>query len=227
MLLETLSHGLRVELARYIWRDFLSKVHLFRGCTGQFLDAMCVMLVESHYGPEQIIGTAGEVSSELVILVYGGLEASPFDKPDKIRKQNRKGTTVGPLSFFFGVKQFMTTRASRSGAVCICIARGQMDEVLQIYPKDEERVKKNALAFYSKKTTEGSVAGFSTFSGASAQTERSDDSDDSDAKSRSSRHSANSASSKNTNKSKQSSASDGHRCAQTCRVLVPPTSRLG
>lgn len=213
--MESLSHGLRVELARYIWRDFLSKVHLFRGCTGQFLDAMCVILVESNYGPEQVIGTAGEVSSELVILVHGGLEASAFDKPDRVRKLNRKGTVVGALSFFFGVKQFMTTRAARSGAVCICISGEQILEVLQIYPKDEERVKKNALGFYSKEKTEGSVAGFSTVSGASGQTEQTDDddSDDSDAKSRSSRHSANSATSKNTSKSRQSNASDSRRCA--------------
>ena len=133
-LLRSLSHGLRVELARLIWRDFLAKVSLFRGCTGQFLDAMCVLLQETNYGPEEIIGNSGEVSERLVILVYGALEAYTNDS-EKIKKMSRKGTAVGPLSFFFGVKQFMSTRAARSGAVCISISREGMQEVLQIYPK--------------------------------------------------------------------------------------------
>jgi len=49
-LLAFLSHGLRVELARWVWREFLTKVYLFRGCSGQFLDALCVILHETHYG---------------------------------------------------------------------------------------------------------------------------------------------------------------------------------
>jgi hypothetical protein len=60
-LLMSLSHGLRVELARLVWRDFLSKVHLFRGCSGQFLDAVCVLVYENHFGPEEAIGVQHEV----------------------------------------------------------------------------------------------------------------------------------------------------------------------
>ena len=177
-LLKTLSHGLRVELARLIWRDFLAKVHLFRGCTGPFLDAVCVLLQETNYGPEEMIGVAGEVSTALVILVYGGLETYSSET-DRIRRTSRKGHTVGFLSFFFGIRQYNFTRAARSGAVCIRIPHEGMQEVLQIYPKDEERVKKNALQFYSKDKTEGSVAGFSTASGMSEE-EGSDDSGSSD-----------------------------------------------
>jgi len=203
-LLATLSHGLRVELARLIWRDFILKVYLFRGCSGQFLDAMCVLLQETHYGPEEVIGHAGEVSDQLVILVKGGLEAYSKDG-DKVKKIGRKGHAVGTLSFFFHVRQYMGTRAARGGAVCIRIQRDGMNEVLQIYPKDEERVKKNALAFYSKdsKQSEGSVA-FSLGSSERSGEEHDDDSDDSDAshgsrgtsKSRESKNSANSRNSK-------------------------------
>ena len=85
-----------MELARLIWRDFLAKVHLFRGCTGQFLDAMCVLLQETNYGPEEMIGVAGEVSTNLVILVYGGLETYSNDT-DRIKRTSRKGHIVGFL----------------------------------------------------------------------------------------------------------------------------------
>ena len=61
-LLAALSHGLRVELTRLVWRDFLNKVHLFRGCSGQFLEALCVLVEEQHFGPEHTLGTAGDVA---------------------------------------------------------------------------------------------------------------------------------------------------------------------
>jgi len=172
-LLSTLSHGLRVELARWTWRDFLAKVNIFRGCSGQFLDAVCVMLQESHYGPEEILGNAGEVSSSLVILVYGALETYNMLSP-KVKKMGRKGSSVGALSFFFGVRQYSSTRAARTGAICIRISGEGMREVLQIYPADEERVKQNTLNYYSK---EKHADGTSVFSAHSS--EHSDDSHDS------------------------------------------------
>lgn len=76
-----------------------------------------------------------------------------------------------------------------------------MQEVLQIYPKDEERVKKNALQFYSKDKAEGSIAGFSTVSGQS-EGQGSDESGSSDGKSRASRSSGNSGTSRSSGKSK-------------------------
>ena len=173
-LLATLSHGLRVELARLIWREFLTKVYLFRGCSGQFLDAVCVLVHETHFGPEQMIENAGSISQSLYILVNGGVEAYS-NESSKIKKLSRKGSTVGSLSCFFGIRQYMNTRAARQGAVFIRLSRDGLTEVMQIYPKDEERVHKNALNFYVKdKSTEGSIA-FTAFSG---ETEA--DSDDSD-----------------------------------------------
>ena len=199
-LLASLSHGLRVEIARYIWREFLAKVHIFRGCSGQFLDAVCVLVYEKHYGPEESIGKAGEVMDHLVVLVHGGFETFS-DESSRVKRVHRKGQAVGMLSVFFGVKQYFHSRAGRAGAVCVSLEKTGLGEVLQIYPKDEERVRKNVLNFYSKdKTTEGSVA-FSTFSD--------DDSQDSDEShhSSSSRGTSNSRNSGRTASSRRSSSS--------------------
>ena len=100
------------------------------------------------------------------------------------------------MSVFFGVKQYFHSRAGRAGAVCVSLESTGLREVLQIYPKDEERVRKNVLNFYSNdKTAEGSVA-FSTFSD--------DDSQDSD-------ESQHSASSRGTSNSKNSGRTAGSR----------------
>jgi hypothetical protein len=173
-LLMTLSHGLRVQLARFVWSEFLAKVYLFRGCSGNFIDALSVLVQETHFGPEEILEKAGQVCDSLVILVSGALETYS-NESDRVRKVGRKGHAVSPLSFFFGIRQFLNTRAARSGAICVRVKHEGMKEVLQIYPKDEEVVRKNALNFYMKeKQSEGSVA-FSLTS-SNATDEGSDDS---------------------------------------------------
>ena len=213
-LLSSLSHGLRVELARLIWRDFLTKVYLFRGCSGQFLDAICHLVSEQHFGPEQTIGVAGEVSDALVVLVQGCIECwSDFSHRNK--KLTRKGSTVAPVSFTFGVRQYLHTRASRSGAVCMCLPREGIIEVLQIYPKDEDRLKRNALTFYAKEKEESSVA----ISGTATSFNMGDDSDNDSMESaksagthqsgasHNSRNSRNSRISGNTNQSQRTTGS--------------------
>jgi hypothetical protein len=173
-LLMTLSHGLRVQLARFVWCEFLGKVYLFRGCSGNFIDALSVLVQETHFGPEEILEKAGQVCDSLVILVSGALETYS-NESDRVKKVGRKGHAVSPLSFFFGIRQFLNTRAARSGAICVRVKHEGMKEVLQIYPKDEEVVRKNALNFYMKeKQSEGSVA-FSLTS-SNATEEGSDDS---------------------------------------------------
>ena len=170
-LLAALSHGLRVELTRLVWRDFLNKVHLFRGCSGQFLEALCVLVEEQHFGPEHTLGTAGDVADAIVILVHGGLETFSHES-GRSKKLTRKGTVISSLSCLFGVRQFSHTRVARSGAVCISLDGKGLKEVLQIYAKDEERLHKNALNFYSRdKLSEGSVA----FSSSSFESRDSDE----------------------------------------------------
>ena len=167
-MLKALSHGLRVDLARFIWRDFLSKVYLFRGCSGQFVDAVSVVVTERHFGPEEMIKCAGDVSDSIVILVHGAIETYSSES-SRTKKLSRKGSVVAALSALFGIRQYSNCRGARSGAVCACLSSEGMKEILQMYPKDEERVQNNALNFYSKdKPSEGTVA-ISNFSGAGSE----------------------------------------------------------
>jgi hypothetical protein len=206
LVLSSLSHGLRVELSRLVWREFLGRVHLFRGCTGPFLDAVCVLVQEMHFGPEQVMGTAGEITDVLFILVHGGLETCN-NGSSKSKKISRKGHSVGALSFLFAVRQYVSTRASTSGAVCIVLKGEGMREVMQIYPKDEEHVRKNALNFYFKEAsrTEGTV----TFSLSNSNVSKngSDDSMSDGGKSTASKSTNKSSSSEKSNKSRASNAS--------------------
>lgn len=227
ILLASLSHGLRVELARWVWRDFLTKVYLFRGCSGQFLDSVCVLLQEVHYGPEESICHSGEVTDHLVILVYGAFETFSDDSP-KVRKISRRGHAASTLSFFFGVRQYMNIRAARSGAICIRLTREGIQEAMQVYPKDEESVHMNTLNFFSKeKQSEGSVA-FSLHSGDTGDDDD-DMSDEDDGKSTASRgttKSGDSKCSKSSNRSGDSGEDKGKKKIRKAKAVKPEVAAI-
>ena len=63
------SHSLRVELARFISMEALSKSDLFGDCSEQFLTDICVLVREINFVPEEIVYNAGDVSKEMFIVV--------------------------------------------------------------------------------------------------------------------------------------------------------------
>ncbi len=71
----------------------------------------------------------------LVILVTGALETYSNDS-SRLHKKTRKGYAVyyavSPLSFFCLCSQHSSTRAARSGDICIRVKREEMKEVLHI-----------------------------------------------------------------------------------------------
>ena len=143
-LLAGLSHGLRVELARFISRDFLTKVDLFQGCSDQMLDSICVLLVEVNFMPEEVVFTTGEIAKEMYFVLHGSLEELDLDQ-DKVVATAHKNSALGTLPFFFGLRHFATARAARSGCVCMRLTRDSLFEVLKTHPKDEEAVMQNSL----------------------------------------------------------------------------------
>jgi CRP-like cAMP-binding protein len=143
-LLSGLSHGLRVELARFISRDFLTKIDLVQGCSHQMLDSICVLLIEVTFIPEEIVFRTGEIAKELYFVLQGALEELDSDQ-DKVVRTARRNSALGTIPFSFGLRHFATARASRSGCVCMRLTRENLFEVLKTHPEDEETVMQNSL----------------------------------------------------------------------------------
>jgi CRP-like cAMP-binding protein len=151
-LLSGLSHGLRVDLARFISREFLPKIDLFQGCSHQMLDSMCVLLIEVNFMPEEIVFRTGEIAKEMYFVLHGALEELDDDQ-DKVVRTARKNSALGTIPFSFGLRHFATARASRSGCVCMRLTRENLFEVLKTHPKDEETVMQNSLRTLNREST--------------------------------------------------------------------------
>jgi CRP-like cAMP-binding protein len=151
-LLSGLSHGLRVDLARFISREFLPKIDLFQGCSHQMLDSICVLLIEVNFMPEEIVFRTGEIAKEMYFVLQGALEELDDDQ-DKVVRTARKNSALGTIPFSFGLRHFATARASRSGCVCMRLTRENLFEVLKTHPKDEETVMQNSLRTLTREST--------------------------------------------------------------------------
>jgi hypothetical protein len=64
-----MSHSLRVELARFISMEALTKSVLFGNCSEQFLTDICVLVREMNFVPEEILYNAGDACKEMFIVV--------------------------------------------------------------------------------------------------------------------------------------------------------------
>ena len=210
-LFHNLSHGLRVELASFISRDFLTKIELFFDCSEQYLDTVCVLLREVNFIPEETIFLAGDVCREMFFVLNGAVHEVEGDEGDKVVKVCRRNEAVGPLAFFFGLRQFFTARASRQGAICMRLSREALFDVLKKYPEDEEVLLRNAFkTFHSTGAATIAKSSRSRGSGAGgdAKSKSSQSSKGSKTKSKSSKSSKSSVSARKPGKS---GASEGGR----------------
>ena len=145
-----LSHGLRVDLAKFISSEFLTRIEIFVDCSEKYLDAVCVLLREVSFVPEETLFTAGDVCKEIFFVLSGTVHEVEGKDGEHVVTVSRKNDAVGPLAFFFGLRQFYTAHATRLGAVCMRLSREGLFEVLKKYPHDEETLLRNAFKTFAR-----------------------------------------------------------------------------
>jgi flagellar biosynthesis/type III secretory pathway chaperone len=64
-----MSHSLRVELARFMSMEALTKSVLFGNCSDQFLTDICVLVREENFVPEETVHNAGDACKKMFIVV--------------------------------------------------------------------------------------------------------------------------------------------------------------
>jgi len=65
---------MRVELASFIWRNFLTGIDLFIDCSEHYLDSVCVLLREINFVPEETILTQGDIWKEIFFVLSGSVQ---------------------------------------------------------------------------------------------------------------------------------------------------------
>ena len=69
-----MSLSLQVDTARYLYRDIISETDIFEDCSDNFLNAICVVLEEALYSPEEVIFNAGQSAPAVFFVQRGAVE---------------------------------------------------------------------------------------------------------------------------------------------------------
>ena len=66
--------GGQVDRARFLYRELVGNIMVFSGCSDSFLDALCVVVKEVHFNPEQPLFENNAHASQLFMIVVGSVE---------------------------------------------------------------------------------------------------------------------------------------------------------
>eukprot|EP00960_Hanusia_phi_P004584 133331-Hanusia_phi.AAC.3 len=122
--------------------------------------------------PLLLLLTLVAVSKAMFFVMSGAVEeVQEKEEGETVTAVRRTNHSVGGLSFFFGLRQLETARASKGGAVCLRLERESFFELLKTHQKDEDIIAQNAMRTFEvvNKSRMGGSSKHSGYSGMSSQ----------------------------------------------------------
>ncbi|CAN6248794.1 unnamed protein product [Urochloa humidicola] len=138
--------AVRSKMSQTLYLDMVSKVHLFKGCSEDFLSQIVVKLHEEFFLPGEVILEQGTVVDQIYIVVHGCLEevATGEGGSEEIISELLPYDIVGDVAVVCNVPQPYTVRVSELCSV-LRIDKQSLTSMLQIYFKDSRQILSNIL----------------------------------------------------------------------------------
>nr|QCT84044.1 potassium channel SKOR [Thinopyrum elongatum] len=138
--------------SKTLYLDMVSKVHLFKGCSEDFLSQIVVKLHEEFFLPGEVILEQGTVVDQIYILGHGCLEEIVAGEcgSEKVISELLPHDVVGDVAVICNTPQPYTIRVSELCRL-LRIDKQSLTSILQMYFKDSRQIMSNLL---KGKTTE-------------------------------------------------------------------------
>ncbi|CAN6228291.1 unnamed protein product [Urochloa humidicola] len=138
--------AVRSKMSQTLYLDMVSKVHLFKGCSEDFMSQIVVKLHEEFFLPGEVILEQGTVVDQIYIVVHGCLEevATGEGGSEEIISELLPYDIVGDVAVVCNVPQPYTVRVSELCSV-LRIDKQSLTSMLQIYFKDSRQILSNIL----------------------------------------------------------------------------------
>ncbi|CAL5016760.1 unnamed protein product [Urochloa decumbens] len=138
--------AVRSKMSQTLYLDMVSKVHLFKGCSEDFLSQIVVKLHEEFFLPGEVILEQGTVVDQIYIVLHGCLEevATGEGGSEEIISELLPYDIVGDVAVVCNVPQPYTIRVCELCSV-LRIDKQSLTSILQIYFKDSRQILSNLL----------------------------------------------------------------------------------
>ncbi|KAL5675875.1 hypothetical protein ACJX0J_012006, partial [Zea mays] len=138
--------AVRSKMSQTLYLDMVSRVHLFKGCSEDFLSQIVVKLHEEFFLPGEVILEQGTVVDQIYIVAHGCLEevATGEGGSEDIISELLPYDIVGDVSVVCNVPQPHTVRVCDLCSL-LRIDKQSLTSILQIYSKDSRQILSNLL----------------------------------------------------------------------------------
>ncbi|KAL6652668.1 hypothetical protein ACP70R_011593 [Stipagrostis hirtigluma subsp. patula] len=138
--------AVRSKMSQTLYLDMVSRVHLFKGCSEDFLSQIVVKLKEEFFLPGEVILEQGTVVDQIYIVAHGCLEevATGEGGSEEIISELLPYDIVGDVAVVCNIPQPHTVRVCELCSL-LRIDKQSLTSILQIYFKDSHQILSNLL----------------------------------------------------------------------------------
>ncbi|TVU14283.1 hypothetical protein EJB05_37743, partial [Eragrostis curvula] len=138
--------AVRSKMSETLYLDMVSKVHLFKGCSEDFLSQIVVKLHEELFLPGDVILEQGTVVDQIYVVAHGCLEEVAIGEggSEEIITELLPYDIVGDVAAVCNIPQPYTVRVCEMCSL-LRIDKQSLTSILQIYVKDSRQILSNLL----------------------------------------------------------------------------------
>ncbi|VAH48169.1 unnamed protein product [Triticum turgidum subsp. durum] len=145
-IVDDIPAAVRSKISQTLYLDTVSKVHLFRGCSEDFLSQIVVKIQEEFFLPGEVILEQGTVVDQIYIVAHGCLEEIGTGEggSEEIVSELLPYDIVGDVAVICNTRQPYTVRVSELCSL-LRIDKQSLTSILQMYLKDSRQILSNLL----------------------------------------------------------------------------------
>ncbi|XP_078441067.1 potassium channel KOR1-like [Wolffia australiana] len=145
--LQDMPISIRAKISRSLYRSFIEKIPLFRGCSTEFLNQIVVRLQEEFFLPGELILEQGSAVDQLYFVNHGSLEGVVIgeDGSEETILKLEAESSFGEVAMLCNIPQPFTVRVSELSRL-LRLDKQSFTSILQIYFFDSRAVFKNLLS---------------------------------------------------------------------------------
>ncbi|CAA7400838.1 unnamed protein product [Spirodela intermedia] len=144
--LQDMPISIRAKVSQSLYRPYIEKVPLFKGCSSEFINQIVVRLQEEFFLPGEIIMEQGNAVDQLYFVSHGVLDgvAIAEDGSEETILQLEADCSFGEIAVLCNIPQPYTVRVSELSRL-LRLDKQSFTNIMQIYFFDGRAVFKNLL----------------------------------------------------------------------------------
>ncbi|XP_020599433.1 potassium channel KOR1-like [Phalaenopsis equestris] len=110
--LEDIPVSIRAKISESLYKPYIESIHLFKGCSSEFIQQIVIRLQEEYFLPGELILEQGNAVDQLYFVCHGVLEGVEIgqDGTEEIISRFERNSSIGETAILYNIPQPFTVR---------------------------------------------------------------------------------------------------------------------